>query len=818
MEHDQVLRKYDNEVKQRYHLLEVTASTANVICTESNFDLAIDKALQIIGEGIDTDRVLVAEYFGDLTDISLLNWKITYEWHSAFAISQINHPEAAQGSYEGIEEWYEILSSGQSISYRLDEMPEPFRGKQAQVGVKVLHAVPIIVDEKQWGVLVINDCRQETYRGRAELNILKTAAACIGGAIEKERIRCDREETEKAILLEREKTALATATQLIQYNQILEQRDDEIQRSYRFLEVAASVANVISTKEDIDLAIGEALQIIGEGIDTDRIAIVENFDSPADFLSKYWKIIYEWDSAYAVSQIDHPEVAQGNYQGIEEWYDTLSNGQSVRCQLAQMLEPFRSKMEKIGVKSTYLIPIMVDGKYWGMVGIDDCHQETYRGRAELNILKTAAACIGGAIEKERSRCAKEEAEKVILLEREKAALEKGVNLLKSNQTLSLRDKWLEATANAANKLLKNADLEEGINAALKVLGESLDCGRVSVMQYSEDRTGKTFGFMCQLYEWNSLDTFCQLRHPKFNQIPLGGMEENLLRVQAGEWVGGLVEEHPDPFRSGQMELGVKSTYAVPIFVGDRFWGILAIDNCREAKLLTSPEISVFKTAASCIGSAIYRQQIQQDKELAELAILDERNRMAREIHDTLAQAFTGISLQLEAARSLLLIQPEAAQERLVKAKNLAKEGIIEARRSVRALRPETLEYNDLASALQQLVDNMTSATDIEAQVIIKGESQLSPVIEVDLFRIAQEAITNTLRHAQAKELTVSLICKTNTVSLQVKDNGVGFDPQQPLNNSFGLIGMQERCDRHNGNLAIDSSGDRGTKIIASIPI
>jgi len=119
--------------------------------------------------------------------------------------------------------------------------------------------------------------------------------------------------------------------------------------------------------------------------------------------------------------------------------------------------------------------------------------------AELNILKTAAACIGGAIAKERSRCTQEEAEKAILLEREKAALEKGVDLLRINQILSLRDKWLEAAANAANNLLKNADLDRGINAALKVLGESLDCDRVCIIQNIEDRTGESPGFMMQIY-------------------------------------------------------------------------------------------------------------------------------------------------------------------------------------------------------------------------------------------------------------------------------------------------------------------------------
>ena len=599
--------------------------------------------------------------------------------------------------------------------------------------------------------------------------------------------------------------------------QQLAEHDREIKQSYHLLEVTASAANVICTESPINLAINRALQIIGEGIDTDRVLVAEYFGNRTNISLLNWKITYEWDSVYAISQINHPEAAQGNYEGIEEWYKILSSGKSISYRLEQMPEPFRSKQEKVGVKMLHAVPIIVDEKQWGVLVLDDCRQEIHRSQAELNILKTAAACIGGAIAKERSRCTQEEAEKAILLEREKAALEKGVDLLRINQILSLRDKWLEAAANAANNLLKNADLDRGINAALQVLGESLDCDRVCIIQNIEDRTGESPGFMRCTYEWDSVYATPQIYHPEFNEFSNHGLEDWFNQIINGkDYVGGTFDELPEAYHSALIELNIQSTYNVPIFVFGDFWGILGIDHCRKAKLLTPPEIAVFKTAASCIGSAIYRQQIQQDKELAELAILDERNRMAREIHDTLAQAFTGISLQLEAARSLLLIQPEAAQERLMKAKNLAKEGIIEARRSVRALRPETLEYNDLAIALQQLVDKMTSATDIEAQVIVKCQPQLNPELELDLFRIAQEAVTNTLRHAQAKELIVSLTCKTETVSLQVKDNGIGFDPNQLLNSSFGLIGIQERCDRHKGNLVINSSRNFGTEIIVTV--
>ena len=718
----------------------------------------------------------------------------------------MNHPDLNRITYDGIENCYHLFRAGKHWGGSVDRFSEPFRSKQLQLGVQTTYAIPIALEGEYWGIVGFDFCKTARLLKEAEIEVIRTAATCIGSAIKREAI--SKKQTEQKILLERQKTR-----QLEERNQILQQRDREVRQSYRILKATAEAANVLLTEVDFDRAVNKALQIIGQTLDTDRVTVVENWHNPSTPNIPHWRLLYEWHSSGTISQISNPELTQGSYEGIEKWYTLQSQGQSISRKLSEIAEPFRSGQEKLGVKVIHAVPIFIEGKHWGIVGFDDCRRETNRSEAELSILKTAAACIGSAIEKERSRCAKEEAERAILLEREKAALEQALYLLKSNQTLSSRDKWLEATANAANKLLKIADLDVAMNAALKVLGESLNCDRVCIMQHFEARPG----FVRPIYEWDSERAVSQMSHPKLNEISAEGIEDWFVTLKAGGWVGGTIDELREPFRSGQIELGVKATYSVPIFVNNVYWGAICIDFCREPKRLTAPEIAVFKTAASCIGSAIYRQQIQQDKEQAELAVLGERNRMAREIHDTLAQAFTGISLQLEAARNILDTQPTTAREHMLRAKNLAKEGIIEARRSVRALRPETLEFNNLAIALGQLVDTMTSGINIKAKTIIEGEIKLTRDREADLYRIAQEAVTNTLRHARATELTVSLTCYDDSYLLQIKDNGIGFKPEQISNDSFGLIGMQERCDRYNGELTINSLPDRGTEITIIIP-
>jgi GAF domain-containing protein len=231
----------------------------------------------------------------------------------------------------------------------------------------------------------------------------------------------------------------------------------------------------------------------------------------------------------------------------------------------------------------------------------------------------------------------------LLAAQEAFAQDRAQQLEASNRVLQLRENWLEATAAAANVLLSTPGLDQAINKALRLIGEGIAVDRVDVLQHIDDPSDE-FGYVQMLYEWYSPYTSSQM-NSDWQEIPRGGMETWLLTLKAGNWVGGIIEELPDPFRSNQLELGVQSTYCVPIFVEEAFWSIMSIDCCREPRQLMLPEISVFKTAAACLGSAIQRACIQDEREAL---IVQERTRMAREIHDTLAQAFGGTLSQLQA--------------------------------------------------------------------------------------------------------------------------------------------------------------------------
>jgi PAS domain S-box-containing protein len=213
------------------------------------------------------------------------------------------------------------------------------------------------------------------------------------------------------------------------------------------------------------------------------------------------------------------------------------------------------------------------------------------------------------------------------------------------------------------------------------------------------------------------------------------------------------------------------------------------------------------------------RNIMLQKQAEAASILEERNRMAREIHDTLAQAFTGILAQVGAAKQVLTDDVEATQAHLDLIEELARTGLVEARRSVVALRPQLLEEGSLQSALHRLVAQIrTAAMDTTLYYEIEGAAYSLPTeVESNLLRMGQEALTNAIRHANADEIRVELIYDRDRVCLRVKDNGQGFGVGCiSCSKGFGLLGMSERAERIGAQLTIRSQPGQGTEIIVTV--
>jgi PAS domain S-box-containing protein len=213
--------------------------------------------------------------------------------------------------------------------------------------------------------------------------------------------------------------------------------------------------------------------------------------------------------------------------------------------------------------------------------------------------------------------------------------------------------------------------------------------------------------------------------------------------------------------------------------------------------------------------------VSDRKRAEEASILEERNRMAREIHDTLAQTFTGILLQVGAATQLLADSLETTQEHLEALEiidELARTGLAEARRSVSALRPQLLEEGNLQAALHCLVIQMRSIANTNLIYESKGTVYSLPTeVENHLLRIGQEALTNAIKYANASRISVELTYNDSQCILCIKDDGQGFAVGRiPLDSGFGLLGISERAERIGAELTIQSQLGQGTDIIVII--
>ncbi|TVQ23149.1 MAG: GAF domain-containing protein [Leptolyngbya sp. DLM2.Bin15] len=586
----------------------------------------------------------------------------------------------------------------------------------------------------------------------------------------------------------------------------------------RLLELTAIAANTLLTNEDFDDAIKSILEMIGEGLETDRMSVIEFFAPPSP-LPPHWQVIYEWTSPGTPQQMTNPNWIEGSFDGIEDIYDQCCRGQPVSRLIDTMAEPFRSLQAQLGVKGLYAIPISVNGHLWGVVGFDDCRVAKQRSMAELSTLKIAADCIGSAIERQRTQQA--------LLQTEQQRL---ADLAQVNEVLQARDRLLEATAIAANTLLTTEKFDDGVNTALQLIGEALDTDRVKVLECMGHVLSYPSSFTVS-HEWVREGIIPQISHPSSSCIISDEAEGFLQQLCLSDGFGGALREWPEVFWEAFEAVQAKAIYCVPIRLEGQLWGCLIFDDCREVKQRDVSALSVLKIAANCIGSGIQQQRTQQALIKAEQskqsAILEERNRMAGELHDTLAQSFTGISLQVEAAKPLLEQTSSAVSRILDHLKDLAEAGLAAARQSVWALYPAAADYSDLAQLLYESLEAMSRNTATQIEVNVHGTPYPLPTfISMNLLRIGQEALTNALKHAQAQAITIDLTYEGNpqterSILLTICDDGCGFTPPMApnaINGGFGLVSMSERCNRIGAQLSITSAPGEGTQVLVEAPL
>lgn len=325
----------------------------------------------------------------------------------------------------------------------------------------------------------------------------------------------------------------------------------------------------------------------------------------------------------------------------------------------------------------------------------------------------------------------------------------------------------------------------------------------------------------------------------FERVRIGLIEGERLCFVAGQDRNGTIAQEQIPLRSTHPAALVasqgmpralrydqgngidSSELIVPLRAEEQTVGVLAAAGGAKARTAGFDEDDerLLLALGDQLGIAVAKNRLQE-RTLA-LAVVAERNRLARDLHDSVTQSLFSINLTVEATRMLLRRDTDAAEQQLLNLSERTKETLAEMRNLIYSLRPAEMEDQGLVVALKRWGERVRHEHLLPVDVVVQDGSrfQLAEVVERELFRIAQEALNNVIKHAQATQARVRLHATPAALTLVVEDDGIGFDVAAPLRpDSFGTRGIRERVSLLGGRLAITSNRERGTQILVEVPL
>jgi signal transduction histidine kinase len=374
---------------------------------------------------------------------------------------------------------------------------------------------------------------------------------------------------------------------------------------------------------------------------------------------------------------------------------------------------------------------------------------------------------------------------------------------------------LGALTRTLDALVQEASPDRLMEVVLRTIARQFDAATITVWLTDEDSACACFKFQ---FINDRLFTVADAPHPAARMSPEAQNNpvwRQILATKRPDICADIRSSRDVPFRDYNLSLGTVTILVVPMLILGDVAGLLAM-SFRERRELHPDEIELAQALANQAMLALQLTRLSDQSRQA--AVMAERNRVVRDVHDTLAHAFTGVIVQLEAAddASSRGLQAEAGAH-IARAEAMARGGLQEARRSVMAIRPQVLEGNDLSSALRELVTRMTDGTSVVSEFAQTGvPRQLTSACEEHLLRIGQETLTNAIRHGHAQRIAMGLDFSDDAVLLRITDDGPGFDANSAFD-GLGLAGIRARVSSMGGQLSIRSAADSGTTISVSVP-
>lgn len=580
----------------------------------------------------------------------------------------------------------------------------------------------------------------------------------------------------------------------------LSQMYESLQRRERLLAASANASRILLEAPDVMAAVPHVLRQLGEAAVVDRVNLMLTQTGPSG--ERLLVVAAEWVAEGVVPHLGHPTMGTYDERDFARECAELRAGRSV-CIIKEGAREDHGcgcALEGVGTKTKAIVPMFIDGEYVGVVGFDSTRQLRSIDSAELSALEMAAGIIGAALHRERLVDA-------VRRERERAAEERVAELAKANASIRSN----------LERLASEPDLQSFMRHLLLEAARQADAAGGSVVLLKE-----------QLHEWRIVAYVKdgEIAEPTFPisvSCEEAGFDKRLRAQRDPVYLDFNVPEDASCVWPGTLENKrqekLQRMFVLPLVFGERTLGCIGLTFRHRQDL--SPQVTGLLVAlghqATLAVELTHRAYASKTA-----AVLMERNRIGQEIHDGLAQAFTGILMQLGATESMKGATGNTPLAVVLgRIRDLAKEGLTEARRSVLALRPEETRRGSLTMALAQLAERSTVSGRVmctfEGGTVATG---LPPEHEHALLRIAQESVSNALRHANPKNVRIVLKEEPAHWVLSVCDDGVGMEqgPELCVKMGFGLENMRERAKAIGGQLRLDSKPGEGTCISVRVPL
>ena len=586
-------------------------------------------------------------------------------------------------------------------------------------------------------------------------------------------------------LLEPAVEPLPCAEELTRINESLQARE-------RLLMASARASRLLLEAPDVRAVIPSVLGLIGEAAHVDRVNLVQTRTGPNG--EPLLALMSEWTAEGVTPSLTETSPCTYDERNFSAVCTELRAGRSVCFSKGEISTGHTfSAIEGIGTQTKAMVPIFVAGEFIGVVGFENTRQQRAIDAAELAALETAGGVIGAALHRERLV-------DDVRREREHAAEERVAELAKANAVIRGNLERLAGQTDLhsfmGHMLLEATRQFDAISGAVIVLKDSLQEWRVVAHVHDGELAQPSFAISVPVAGSAFTTRFAELREPLYLNV-----EQH---EQSEIWPGVLAFYRRE---------GARGSVLYPLVFGARSVGFLVLTFQRNAEDVQRSELLVALAQQATLAVQLTRLAYSAK----EAAVLMERTRIGQEIHDGLAQAFTGILLQLGAVEEFPSCRKRGSvlAVTLSRIRELARDGLAEARRSVMALRLDQTRRAGLELALRQLADRSTVPGGVTCSFEGGGiTTGLKPEHEHELLRIAQEAVSNAVRHARPHSVSISMKDEPAHWTLAVADDGIGMEqgPELSARQGFGLSSMRQRAGAIGGEWQIESEPGRGTRV------